>query len=83
MLSRPDDWEFSAGRLVGGSPKEGREACRNAMKELQKAGYLNRFYDRDVRGRVRNVTVVADRPLSESEWADYTVRAESGLAVVR
>ena len=41
MLSLKDDWSYSVAGLAG-ICKEGREAVRNVLKELEAAGYLTR-----------------------------------------
>jgi hypothetical protein len=42
VLSRPLDWRTSAVDLARETPKEGRDAIRAALKELQAFGYLHR-----------------------------------------
>lgn len=41
MLSYPDDWNFDSKRLAEGA-REGRDAIRSALTELESAGYLVR-----------------------------------------
>lgn len=40
MLSLPDDWNFTTEGIVKCRKKEGRDAIRGALKELEDAGYL-------------------------------------------
>lgn len=42
ILSRPLDWRTSAVDLARETPKEGRDAIRAALRELQTFGYLHR-----------------------------------------
>lgn len=51
MLSLPDNWDYSIKGLET-TLKEGREAIRAALKELEKFGYLNRKRLRDENNRL-------------------------------
>lgn len=42
ILSRPNNWKFSAERLAAETDKEGVKAIRTALRELEAAGYLER-----------------------------------------
>lgn len=64
MLAKPDDWDFSSERLADGG-KEGRDAVRAAMKELEGYGYLERRREHDDRGQLRTVVVVYEVPDTE------------------
>lgn len=62
MLSRPNDWVFSQEQM-GAELGEGREAMRNAMRQLIDAGYVQREVTRDAAtGRLVTVTVVTESP---------------------
>lgn len=50
ILSLPDDWDFSLTGLVK-MRKEGIDAIRSTVKELEKAGYLRKTAIRDEKGR--------------------------------
>ena len=47
MLSLPENWDYSVAGIVS-CHKEGREAVRSALKELEDAGYLE--FDRKHHG---------------------------------
>lgn len=64
LLSRPEGWSTSAERLAGQSPKgkEGRDAMRSVLTELEAAGYIVRERVQDARGRWSTGMVVYDFP---------------------
>ena len=57
MLSLPEDWDYT---LVGLSHinREKIDAIREAVKELEKAGYIVRSRERDEKGRLRGADYV-------------------------
>ncbi len=46
-LTRPDDWRFNAQYLINMSEKDGRDAVKSGLKELEEAGYMFRRSIRD------------------------------------
>lgn len=66
LLSKPDSWEVSSEQL-GRERREGRDAIRAAMRELQAAGYLSRKTERDSNGQLRTVTIVDEVPATDSQ----------------
>ena len=64
LLSRPEGWSTSAERLATQSPKgkEGRDAMRSVLTELETAGYIVRERVQDARGRWSTGMVVYDFP---------------------
>lgn len=67
LLSRPEGWTTSAERLASQSPKgkEGRDAMRSVLTELETAGYLRREKTQDARGRWSTSMVVYDSPVGK------------------
>ena len=61
MLSLPDDWKFSTRGLVSHC-REGADAVRVALKELETAGYLRRT-------RIRS----GNGSFTEEKWEIYEV----------
>lgn len=59
LLSRPDGWETDSTRLAQ-KAKEGREAVRTALNELEASGYLRRIKRQAQAGRWITETLVAD-----------------------
>ena len=67
VLSRPDDWRTTSETLARQSGgREGRDAIRTALKELERAGYLRRYKinDKDT-GRITTVTYIFDEPTED------------------
>jgi hypothetical protein len=73
LLSMPEDWRTNSNQLAGQSPKEGRDAIRSALTELEHAGYLKRRRIQDADGRWRTETIVTDSPVDEAgeNWSSY------------
>ena len=69
VLSRPDDWRTTSDMLARQSGgKEGRDAIRTALKELEKAGYLRRYKVNDSKtGQITTVTYIFDEPTKTTE----------------
>lgn len=42
LYSKPEDWSFSASRIVDDSPQNDRRSVDRILKELERAGYLKR-----------------------------------------
>ena len=62
MLSLPDNWDYT---LKGLSliNREGIDAIREAVRELERAGYILRSRSRDEQGRLRGTEyVIYERP---------------------
>ena len=62
MLSLPDDWDFTLKGLARIN-REGIDAIREGIRELEQAGYVMRHRVRDERGKLRgNEYVIYERP---------------------
>lgn len=62
LLSRPDGWQTDSTRLAA-TRKEGRDATRTALRELEAAGYLSRSRVQDpATGRWTTTAQVVDNP---------------------
>ena len=70
MLSLPEDWDYT---LAGPSHinREKIDAIREAVKELEKAGYIVRSRERDEKGRLRGADyIIYEQPQLPEEQAD-------------
>jgi hypothetical protein len=62
LLSLPDDWTVSSEHLARVSDRDGRDAVRTGLAELEAAGYLKRWRHQDAAGRWVNESIIYDRP---------------------
>lgn len=69
ILSRPDNWSTTSEQLAD-EAKEGRDAVRTALKELEQVGYLTRNKIQGERGRWQTVTVVSEQAELEPSTPD-------------
>lgn len=69
LLSRPDGWETDSEKIARAG-KEGREAIRTALRELDDCGYLVRRRKQDQRGRWGTLTLLYDTPVTDAELAE-------------
>jgi hypothetical protein len=67
LLDKPDDWSIDSTKMSHAA-KEGREAIRTALRELEQFGYLqrSRVHD-DITGLWRQEVVVHEQPCADSE----------------
>ena len=69
MLSLPEDWDYT---LAGLSyiNREKIDAIREAVRELERAGYIKRSRERDSKGRLRGADyVIYEQPQPSDEGA--------------
>ena len=64
LLSKPADWSTRSDAIAAHSPKEGREAIRTAMRELEQLGYLVREKEQDERGRWSTFQTIYEEPVT-------------------
>lgn len=90
LMSKPDNWKVYIAHLEHESPKEGRDAIRSALKELEEAGYITRTRIQDSRGRMMGwdtkIYETADLAKEDSENTEngltYIGSTEIGLSEV-
>jgi len=69
MLSLPEDWDYTLSGLAHIN-REKIDAIREAVKELEKAGYIRRSRERDSKGRLRGADyVIYEQPQPFEEEA--------------
>ncbi|WP_395705456.1 replication protein [Rhodococcus ruber] len=64
LLSKPADWRIRSESIAEQSPREGREAIRTAMRELEQLGYLVREKNQDESGRWETTQTVYEEPVT-------------------
>jgi hypothetical protein len=66
LLDKPDDWRVNS-EAIERAGREGREAVRASLRELEAAGYLERTRTRDCRtGKWMTEAVIHERPVTGS-----------------
>jgi|GEM_PF-4960807 len=69
LLSRPDGWATDSERMAQ-KGKEGRDAIRTALRELENAGYVHKRMLQGTRGTWTTERYVYDRPVTSIEDAE-------------
>jgi hypothetical protein len=77
LLSRPDGWETDSKRLARGKRREGRDAIRTALKELEARGYLHRVKVRRPAGMTLDGRFVGGQITTEYFVSDHPVEHPS------
>ncbi|NKU21767.1 replication protein [Rhodococcus hoagii] len=68
LLSKPSDWRTLSTAIAAQSPREGRDAIRTAMRELEEYGYLVRERVRDAgSGQFAMVQTIHEVPVTAVE----------------
>lgn len=66
MLSLPEGWDYTLSGLAHIN-REKKDAIREAVKELERAGYIIRSRERDPKGRLRGADyVIYELPQADS-----------------
>lgn len=70
MLSLPEDWDYTVFGLTR-ICKEGRDAIRAAISELEEAGYIHRRQLRDESGNFSDMEyIIYERPMPEQPMSE-------------
>ncbi|WP_326600470.1 replication protein [Rhodococcus sp. PD04] len=67
LLSKPADWRTRSEAIAEQSPREGREAIRTAMRELESLGYLVREKVQNERGQWSTIQTVYEEPVEPGD----------------
>lgn len=70
LLSMPDGWEHGGAEGIAEQSKEGRDAIRSGLQELEDAGYLHRSRHQDDHGRWSTEWIVVDQPTADSPTSE-------------
>ncbi|MCB8911075.1 replication protein [Rhodococcus rhodochrous] len=78
LLSKPADWRTRSESIAAMSPREGREAIRTAMRELEQYGYLVREKYQDERGRWHTIQTIYEVPVTSEDPSPEPTPRKSG-----
>lgn len=79
LLSQPDGWRIVSVELAA-QAREGRDAVRVAMKELEDLGYLRRDRNRDDKGRWTTSVVLSEYPTPEYPTPENPVPDDQAIS---
>lgn len=77
LLSFPTGWKIDS-TSIARAGKEGRDAIRNGLRELEAFGYIHRSQEHDASGRWTTKTTVYEVPMPENPTSDNPVVGDSG-----
>ena len=82
LLSLPDDWDYTLAGLARIS-REGVDAIREAVKELERAGYVQRSRNKNAKGQFTDIEYVIyeqpRRPYADEEPASEKPMLENPI----
>lgn len=78
LLSHSEGWNVTIGSLAKANDC-GRDAIRNAVRELEESGYLRREQNRATGGEFAEVIWVTSEPMSDLPLPDYPVPVNPSL----
>ncbi len=78
MLSLPEDWDYTLQGLARIN-RESIDAIRQAIRELEQAGYIQRSRERDEKGRLRGADYVILRAAAARSCIGFTYIGKSNV----
>ena len=81
MLSLPEDWDYTLQGLARIN-RESIDAIRQAIRELEQAGYIQRSRERDEKGRLRGADYILNLIFPNFEWENVTHIIKQSLPAI-
>lgn len=82
LLSYPDDWQVNSNQLADQSDRDGRDAVRGALRELEEHRYLIRQTKQDERGHFFHECLVFEEPQPSKDGTTDDGLTRDGKSVV-